>query len=155
MLKALFLLPQARGSFNFSNGTLSYPQIPAAYFLCDVHMHSTSRDVWLSLWYRQREYHHCHGQGSLNTAHLLKLIYFLCHSLYSLQCLQSVFNMSQSKHTVGASPEILVNLIFFNFLDIFSDVLSTLKTLMTIWKRSFSVLHTHMWTFSGAIHKFS
>lgn len=51
--------PPSERILSFRSGALSYPQIPAAYFWCDFHMHSTCRDVCLSLRYRQREYCLC------------------------------------------------------------------------------------------------
>lgn len=62
------------------------------------------------------------------TAHLFELTYFLVCSLqfqFSLQYLQSASNMTQSKYTLGASPDTLGTFISFTFSDLFRDVHST------------------------------
>lgn len=67
---------------SFDSGTLSQLQISAAHFWCDVHMHSTSRDVLLSLQYRQRItiFALSHDRCCLHTARILEITYFLVPS---------------------------------------------------------------------------
>lgn len=121
---------------------LSHPQIPSAYFWCDFHM-QTSKAAWLSLQYRQREYHLCPlPWPSLPQDHVSA--YFLPCPIFSLKCLQSVSNTAQTKCLLDASPDTLAALTSCTLPYFFCDYLSTLETLGRIWKKTWSASHTHV-----------
>jgi len=109
MLQALFLLPEAGRSFHFTKAHCGIREflllISGVISICTALLETcgclcgTDRKSII--------FAPSHGQHSLNTAHLLQLTYFLACSIYFLQCLQSVSNMTQSKQTLGASPDTL------------------------------------------------
>lgn len=134
VLQAPFPLPQARGSFQF---TKAHCHIRRFFLLISgvISICAALLETCGCLCGAGREnviFSPSYGQRSLSTAHLLELSCFLVCSLYSLQCLQSASNMTQSRYTLGASPDTLATLIPFTFSDLFCDVLSTLETLIRI-----------------------